>query len=261
MPRTKLLGRASGSGPILAPPAEAVAREPVKEVVNGSAPRSRSRRPGGSRPSRCRPRPSSACVRAFRGRTRPCRRPRRACRCRRTASRLTHVEPPRSSAGAAIGRRGGGRGPRAEARFPVPSSPGAAGVASRSSRKPFNSLWPKRPGRGGELIHELEVRVRPRAAGVCATRRPAGASSGARAARAYSGDPQIRRGRWHGLYALCRWLDRGTAPAGHGAFRLDFRATRAYRKQFLTRSAHPLGASPPAPVMRRSRRAIRNFFF
>ena len=48
-------------------------------------------------------------------------------------------------------------------------------------------------------------------------------------------DPQIRRRRRHGLYALCRRLDRGQASARDGEVRLDRRAARPHREQLVDR--------------------------
>ena len=201
-------------------------------------------RPLRARASRCRPPPSNACVRASRGRTRPRRRPRRRrCRCRLTAStpRIMSSRHRRSSR-------------CRDRRVRLPSRPGSRGSIScsvrarparrRSSRRHnrrqrSNSLWPKRPAREDQPDPRLEVARAPAAA---AAAHPVSAAevelgTGTGAARAQRRDPQVRRGRRHGLYALRRRFDRGAASAGNGALRIDRRAARAHREQRLGVSA------------------------
>ena len=158
---------------------------------------------------------------------------------------------------------------------PVPRSAGAAAVETREPRLDFlfrprqarqasppqqqerlrftlaEAAWPDAGQARSAARSGARARCDRRA--VCATRGPAGAISGAGSAGAYGGDPQVRRGRRHGLYALRRRLDRGAAPAGNGALRIDRRVARAHREQRArtTRSAftcvrwlHRLARSP-----------------
>ena len=56
--------------------------------------------------------------------------------------------------------------------------------------------------------------------------------------------PEIGRGRWHGLHALCRRFDRSRAAARHAAFRVDQRSARAPGKDVLAFGRGP-GRLPP----------------
>ena len=188
------------------------------------------------RQSRCPPPPSSGCGRAFRGRTAPSpslpswRKPKRF-RCLRMARRFPRQHgafhrSPRPPAEANRGRR------RARSTRCRPRS-----TRSRRRALTFCSAPSRRARRRAKTSMRSgpPMASRPRARrgrrAEAGGSRPGGRRPGGPAARGTlrraarlppaearpTRDPQVRRGRRHGLYALCRRLDRGQASARDGA--------------------------------------------
>src|SRR5262245_23361103 len=160
------------------------------------------------------------------------------------------------------GSRGRRRGRSLEgvtARFSVPLE--ACGTSRTFARQLRHRRFPcaRSSHAGSARAHACRIRTSASpAAGASAVRcdhtgaaRPA---DGARTGRGatYGCDPEIRRRRRHGLYALCRRIDRSQASARDGALRLDRRVAGAYRDQLVEQQTQRLKRVAPCGVRARA---------
>jgi len=137
----------------------------------------------------------------------------RTCRCHRTAG-STPLNRCRAAAGRAAPEPKTAavdtlKEPRLDFLFRSRPAPPAR-------RESFDAMWRSAAGlrnSPGSRMPARTPRRRHRSRNRAALRRRRGRPS-ARGTAPVGCDPQIGRRRRHGLYALCRWLDRGAAAAG-----------------------------------------------
>src|SRR6516225_1032373 len=119
-----------------------------------------------------------------------------------------------------------------------------------SQRENFDAVWPTDARAAKRTESEPDGRrsgSTPGGPSCIRARSPAGARVARRATRR-GHDPQIRRRRRHGLYALHRRIDRGQATGRDGQVRLDRRTARAYRAQLVGDDAFEIALSAMLPA-------------